>query len=78
MINDSLLFIGGFTFGSIATLCVSYVVAFAYSRISGRPGPSGESHTMSPLPFSVKDDNAEAAIERAALLPRDHIEGLGR
>lgn len=76
--NDFICFLSGFTLGSFATLCITFLVALAYSRMSGQKGPTGVTYTSDPLPFHIKDDHAEARIEREALRhPEDH-DGIGR
>lgn len=78
---DALYLFGAFVSGCITTLGVCWVVAGAYARISGRPGPSGVTYSSAPLPFSIKDDHAEADIEKQYLvgpIHRDAIDGIGR
>jgi len=75
MYNDLILFLSGFGVGVTSTLCIIWLVAHVYSRISGQPAPSGATHQVPYLPFSVKDEAHEARIERLAL---DNPEGLGR
>ena len=68
-------FILGFIGGCGVTLGVTFIVAWSYSRVSGLPSPTGRTYQSEPLPFIVKDDRAEAAIERKYL---DETPGSGR
>ena len=80
MYIDLEMFLYGTAFGAGVSFLACFLACVAYSRMSGHPSPTGVVHMpamQEPLPFYLKDDRAEATIERS-LLGRDTVEGLGR
>lgn len=80
MITDLSAFLYGVLFGAGVSFASCFVACMAYSRITGLPSPTGHIPVPQALPFIVKDENAEARIEREAveLFARDQVPGIGR
>lgn len=70
-------FISGFIFGCLLTLGITYAVAWAYSRVTRLPSPSGVMPPpAAPLPYTMTSEANEAKIERQYF--SDGPAGLGR
>lgn len=80
MFADFYYFLVGVGLGVTVSFGACFVACIAYSRMSGRPGPTGHVARTEALPFILKDDRAEARIEREAseAFARDQVDGLGR
>lgn len=68
----------GVMFGAFMAMGITYVVAWAYSRIARLPSPTGvvfEQPIATPLPYTMTNEAHEAKAERQFF---DAPPGLGR